>query len=267
MEIGSSESQSECNLSIKLGMEFDWNEHAYDYYNEYNEYASAIGFSIRKEYANKNKAQGIMSVDKPQTFFTDQDPATSSAISLEMLDKYDLADNSWLKTTFAIREKWSMTYGRNTFSAGELCTCNVSTLGSVKEHVVTVKRSITQVSYSCKLFEYLGILCRHALKILDTLNIKDRILIQYILKRWTKNVTNINEMDVILEEKDIDPKVEVNARYRHLCHTFVQISTKASESKEGYELVVNGANEMIAKLKNIKKRKESPDKSAPTNTT
>ncbi|KAH0642523.1 hypothetical protein KY290_034105 [Solanum tuberosum] len=35
-----------------------------------------------------------------------------------MLDKYDLADNSWLKTTFAIREKWSMTYGRNTFSAG-----------------------------------------------------------------------------------------------------------------------------------------------------
>ncbi|KAK4735634.1 hypothetical protein R3W88_009895 [Solanum pinnatisectum] len=55
MEIGSSESQSECNLSIKLGMEFDSDEHAYDYYNEY---ASAIGFSIRKEYANKNKAQG-----------------------------------------------------------------------------------------------------------------------------------------------------------------------------------------------------------------
>ncbi|KAG5627338.1 hypothetical protein H5410_012556 [Solanum commersonii] len=186
----------------------------------------------------------------------------------EMLDKYDLADNSWLKTTFAIREKWSMTYGRNTFSAGELSTYNVSALGSVKEHVVTVKRSITQVSCSCKLIEFLGILCRHPLKILDTLNIKDRIPIQYILKRWTKDVTNINEMDAILEEKDIDPKVEVTARYRHLCHTFVQISKSASESKEGYELVVNGANEMInAKLKDIKKRTESPDKSAPSNTT
>ncbi|KAK4731614.1 hypothetical protein R3W88_024602 [Solanum pinnatisectum] len=37
-----------------------------------------------------------------------------------MLDKYDLADNSWLKTTFSIREKWSMTYRRNTFSSGYL---------------------------------------------------------------------------------------------------------------------------------------------------
>ncbi|KAK6784432.1 hypothetical protein RDI58_017887 [Solanum bulbocastanum] len=74
-------------------------------------------------------------------------------------------------------------------------------------------------------------------------------------------------MDAFLEEKDIDPKVEVTARYRHLCHTFVQISSEASESKEGYELVVRGANEMIAKLKDIKKRKESPDKSAPSNTT
>ncbi|KAL3328379.1 hypothetical protein AABB24_035827 [Solanum stoloniferum] len=61
MEIGSSESQSECNLSIKLGMEFDSDEHAYDYYNEY---ASAIGFSIRKEYANKNKAQGYVTSRK-----------------------------------------------------------------------------------------------------------------------------------------------------------------------------------------------------------
>lgn len=35
----------------------------------------------------------------------------------EMLEKYDLEDNSWLKSMFAIREKWSITYGRNIFSA------------------------------------------------------------------------------------------------------------------------------------------------------
>ncbi|KAM3233315.1 hypothetical protein P3L10_018674 [Capsicum annuum] len=34
-----------------------------------------------------------------------------------MLDKYKLEDNSWLKATFAIWEKWLMTYGRNTFLA------------------------------------------------------------------------------------------------------------------------------------------------------
>ncbi|XP_060200856.1 protein FAR1-RELATED SEQUENCE 5-like [Lycium barbarum] len=357
----------------------------------------------------------IMSADKPQTFFTDQDPAISAAISFvmpktyhrlcvwhleknafkhlnhifranesfprdfskllydyeyeedflsawqEMLEKYDLEDNSWLKNTFVVREKWSMTYGRHTFSAGmrstqlsesfngflrgylksdldivqffkhfqrsvddkranenksnfdmtqripilkvklplliharevytptifdmfqnewersllvsikdsysegELCTYNVSTLGSVKEHAVTVKQSVTQVSCSCKLFEFLGILCRHALKILDLLNVKDMIPVHYILKRWTKDASNMNEVDIDLVEKDSDPKVEVTARYRHLCHTFVQISSEASESTEGYELAAKGANEIIAKLKDIKKRNESPEKLAPS---
>ncbi|XP_019265388.1 PREDICTED: protein FAR1-RELATED SEQUENCE 5-like [Nicotiana attenuata] len=54
MEI-SSDSESGCNVPIKLGMEFDSDEHAYDYYNEY---AAAIGFSVRKEYANKNRVHG-----------------------------------------------------------------------------------------------------------------------------------------------------------------------------------------------------------------
>ncbi|XP_047253883.1 protein FAR1-RELATED SEQUENCE 5-like isoform X2 [Capsicum annuum] len=303
----------------------------------------------------------IMSADKPQTIFTDQDPAIAAAISLvmpqtyhrlciwnleknafkhlnhifranesfprdfskllndygyeddflsawkEMLEKYDLEDNNWLKNTFAIREKWSMTYGRNTFSAGmrstqlsesfnaslrgylksdldivqffkyfqrsindkrvnenksnfdmtqkipilkvklplmihvrevysptifdifqnewersllvsikdcydegEVYTYKVSSLGTVKKHVITVKRSVTQVSSSCKLFEFWGILCRHSLKILE--NIKDMIPIHYILKRWTKDATNINGMEASLVEKDIDPKVEVTTR-------------------------------------------------------
>ncbi|KAM3238321.1 protein FAR1-RELATED SEQUENCE 5-like [Capsicum annuum] len=259
-----------------------------------------------------------------------------------MLQKYDLEDNNWLKNTFAIREKWSMTYGRNTFSAGmrstqlsesfnaslrgylksdldivqffkyfqrsvddkrvnenksnfdmtqkipnlkvklplriharevytptifdifqnewersllisikdcydegEVCTYSVSSLGSVKKHVVTVKR--------------------HALKIPYILNIKDMIHVHYILKRWTKDATNINEMDASLVEKDIDPKVEVTTRYRHLCHTFVQISSEALESKEGYELAVKGANEIIFKLKDIKRMNESAEKLATSN--
>ncbi|XP_060210284.1 protein FAR1-RELATED SEQUENCE 1-like [Lycium barbarum] len=141
----------------------------------------------------------------------------------------------------------------------ELCTYNVSPLGSVKEHAVTVKRSITQVFCSCKLFEFMGILCRHALKILDILNVKDMIPAHYILKRWTKDVTNLVAKD------DSNPKVEVTARYRHLGQTFVQILSQASESREGYELVARCANEIIAKLKDIKNRDESHENSATGN--
>ncbi|OMO86944.1 Zinc finger, PMZ-type [Corchorus olitorius] len=35
-----------------------------------------------------------------------------------MLETYGLRENKWLKGTFAVREKWSMAYGRKTFSAG-----------------------------------------------------------------------------------------------------------------------------------------------------
>ncbi|XP_019265391.1 PREDICTED: protein FAR1-RELATED SEQUENCE 1-like [Nicotiana attenuata] len=161
-------------------------------------------------------------------------------------------------------ERSLLIYIKSSSDEGELCTYNVSTHGSVKEHVVTVKRTLTEVSCSCKLFEFMGILCRHALKILDILNIKDMIPEHYILKRWTKDATNLNKMDVSLIAKETDPEVEVTSRYRHLCQTFVQISSEASESIEGYELVANYANEIISKLKDVKKRKES-QKSVPGN--
>lgn len=48
-------------MVMKLGMEFDSDEEAYMYYNEY---AGAIGFSIRKEYANKNKTHGYVTSRK-----------------------------------------------------------------------------------------------------------------------------------------------------------------------------------------------------------
>ncbi|KAL3513564.1 hypothetical protein ACH5RR_026281 [Cinchona calisaya] len=35
----------------------------------------------------------------------------------EMLDMYDLQDNDWLKRMFAIKEKWPLVYGRETFCA------------------------------------------------------------------------------------------------------------------------------------------------------
>ncbi|XP_075089661.1 protein FAR1-RELATED SEQUENCE 5-like isoform X2 [Nicotiana tabacum] len=221
----------------------------------------------------------------------------------EMLEKYDLKDNSWSKNTFAIREKWSMTYGRNIFSAGmrstqlsesfngslrgylksdldivqffkhfqrvvddkranenksnfdmtqrifvlkvklpllihvreiytatifdlfekeweksllvsingfhdegELCKYNVSTHGNRREHVVAVKCSTKVVSCSCKLFEFSGVLCGHALKILDTLNIKDKIPDHYILKRWTKDVTNLVAMEIKVFSEGGDSK-------------------------------------------------------------
>ncbi|KAK4339323.1 hypothetical protein RND71_040785 [Anisodus tanguticus] len=67
----------------------------------------------------------------------------------------------------------------------------------------------------------------------------------------------MHEMDVNLVATNSDPKVEIIVWYRHLCQTFVQISSEVSEFKEGYELAAKCANEVIAKSNDVKKRNES----------
>ncbi|KAM3302419.1 protein FAR1-RELATED SEQUENCE 5-like isoform X1 [Capsicum chacoense] len=234
----------------------------------------------------------------------------------EMLEKYDLKDNSWLKNTFTLRKKkWSMTYGRDTFSVGMRSTqlsesfngslkaylksdldivqffkhferavddnranegkskytatifdlfekqweksllvsvnnfcdegdCykyNVRTHESDREHTVAMNQSTHTVamnhstkivSCSCKLFEFSGILCGHALKILDILNVKDKIFDYYIVKRWTKDATNLMAMKIKGSTEGSDPKAEVSTRYKYLCKNFIQIASEASEFRE-----------------------------------
>ncbi|KAM3396165.1 protein FAR1-RELATED SEQUENCE 5-like isoform X1 [Capsicum galapagoense] len=224
----------------------------------------------------------------------------------EMLEKYDLKDNSWLKNTFTLRKKWSMTYGRDKFlvgmrntqlsesfngslkaylksdldivqffkhferavddnranerkskytatifdlfekqweksllvsvnnfcDKGDCYKYNVRTHESDTEYTVAMNQSTKIVSCSCKLFEFSGILCGHALKILDTLNVKDKIFDYYIVKRWTKDATNLMAMEIKGSMGGSDPKVEVSTRYKYLCKNFIQIASEASEFRE-----------------------------------
>jgi zinc finger SWIM domain-containing protein 3 len=56
-------------------------------------------------------------------------------------------------------------------------------------HMVTFDSVGTEVSYNCKRYEFVGILCSHALKVLDCNHIK-LIPDRYIMKRWTKKCKN-----------------------------------------------------------------------------
>lgn len=69
---------------------------------------------------------------------------------------------------------------------GPLLEYKVSIFGQQREYAVTVKSSDKTVSCDCMKFEFVGVLCCHALKVLDYRNIK-LLPTQYILKRWTKN--------------------------------------------------------------------------------
>lgn len=61
----------------------------------------------------------------------------------------------------------------------------VSTYGQIRQHTVIYSSQDDSVSCSCMKFQSVGILCSHALKVLDYRNVKI-VPSQYILKRWTR---------------------------------------------------------------------------------
>lgn len=76
--------------------------------------------------------------------------------------------------------------------SGSLYKYKVSLYEHVREYTVTFNSSNETVSCSCMKFESMGVLCSHALKVLDYRNI--RILPSlYILKRWTKDASFLRQ--------------------------------------------------------------------------
>ncbi|PHU13138.1 hypothetical protein BC332_20068 [Capsicum chinense] len=114
---------------------------------------------------------------------------------------FDLFEKQW--------EKSLLVSVNNFCDEGDCYKYNVRTHESDREYTVAMNQSTKIVSCSCKLFEFSGILCGHALKILNTLNVKDKIFDYYILKRWTKDATNLMAMEIKGSMGGSDPKAEV----------------------------------------------------------
>lgn len=93
-----------------------------------------------------------------------------------------------------------------------------------------------QALCTCGQFERTGILCSHALKVLDVMNIKS-LPKRYILKRWTREarVGAIEDCygKIVVE----DPRLEDRCLLKFLIHKFLGIAIRAAESKECSTLV------------------------------
>ncbi|XP_042515266.1 protein FAR1-RELATED SEQUENCE 5-like [Macadamia integrifolia] len=98
------------------------------------------------------------------------------------------------------------------------------------------------IACSCRKFETFGILCCHALKIFDVLDIKF-IPANYVLRRWTRGGRSmiVKGDDGTQVEKDVN--LDCTQRYRLLCPKLVRIASEASNSSEGYALVDRVAND------------------------
>ncbi|KAF7129300.1 hypothetical protein RHSIM_Rhsim10G0077500 [Rhododendron simsii] len=106
-----------------------------------------------------------------------------------------------------------------------------------KAHECNLK-NFDMVLCSCKKFEFVGLLCSHALKVLYHNNVM-RILKKYILKRWTKNAKSGSTATCAWTSLIEDPQAMMGKRYKELCRLCTQLATRAAETEEAYNIALN----------------------------
>ncbi|RWR82329.1 protein FAR1-RELATED SEQUENCE 5-like protein [Cinnamomum micranthum f. kanehirae] len=128
-----------------------------------------------------------------------------------------------------------------------------SEVGSVKNYEVadgkgrcySVTSNLTDeaIACSCRMYEFLGVLCGHTLRVIG--NTVRFIPTKYILKRWTREATtfSLKSSSAACVSED-DHKKIFSRRYRDLLSNFVKIAARAAENEEAYKCVANLSNKM-----------------------
>jgi zinc finger SWIM domain-containing protein 3 len=117
---------------------------------------------------------------------------------------------------------------------------------------------------SCKKFEFAGILCCHALKVLDFNNIRE-IPEEYILKRWTIDAKALNIQSNY--DTQIHPKSKLSKHRKELCRVFFQIACRAAEFDGTYSMAITDAIKLAENVERTLKLRSGPelDSSSPPN--
>ncbi|XP_058078587.1 protein FAR1-RELATED SEQUENCE 5-like [Magnolia sinica] len=122
--------------------------------------------------------------------------------------------------------------------------------------LVKFDTSNNTVTCSCKKFEFVGILCSHALKVLDYYNIKV-LPSNYILKKWQRDAKVGAVKDHLGFTIQGDPKISLGKRYSYLCRKFVKIASMAEEYKDAFDFADRYSDkfhdELTECIKGIKK--------------
>jgi zinc finger SWIM domain-containing protein 3 len=98
---------------------------------------------------------------------------------------------------------------------------------------------------SCGQFNRIGILCGHALKVLDLMNIKS-LSAQYILRRWTREARSGTVQDNQGRNIIENPKLDDMLRYENMTRKFLNLAYRAA-SHPRCTLLMNNTIDMVNK--------------------
>ncbi|XP_010277968.1 PREDICTED: protein FAR1-RELATED SEQUENCE 5-like isoform X2 [Nelumbo nucifera] len=100
------------------------------------------------------------------------------------------------------------------------------------------------VSCSCKRFEFVGILCRHALKILDYKRV-EMLPSCYILKRWTIGAKASRSEASHASSWYSDQATKIATYRKEMSHLLIQIVNKAAPSDDAYKMVMQVGEKLL----------------------
>jgi len=130
--------------------------------------------------------------------------------------------------------------------------CYLVAIGSLEENFTFEKEykffgdPLEQTSTcSCGLFSRTGILCGHALKVLDMMNIKS-LSSQYILKRWTRGARSETVQDNHGRNIIENPRLNEMLRYKDMTRKFLNLALRAASRPE-FTLLVNNTLDSLSK--------------------
>ncbi|XP_022726330.1 protein FAR-RED ELONGATED HYPOCOTYL 3-like [Durio zibethinus] len=119
-------------------------------------------------------------------------------------------------------------------------TCSIFRVFDIEKNqdfVVTLNEIKTEVSCICRLYEYKGYLCRHAMVVLQ-MNGHSAIPSQYILKRWTKEAKYRHFTGE--ESEQVQSRVQ---RYNDLFKWALKLIEEGSLSQESYHIAFRSLEE------------------------
>lgn len=180
--------------------------------------------------------------------------ATQSSILIAPSRMLRQAANAYTPTVFEMfQREFELSMDFMVYKCGEveaIYEYKVSNEATPKEHLVKFDSVTGAILCSCKKFEFIGIQCRHVLKTLDILNIKE-LPTQYLLKRWRKDAKVGSLGDIHGFASNTDSNLSKAERYSSLCRIFGLIAAKAAETLEGYTYIENQSDQLMQSVYQI----------------
>ncbi|KAI8562608.1 hypothetical protein RHMOL_Rhmol03G0048000 [Rhododendron molle] len=149
-----------------------------------------------------------------------------------------------------ISEAFNYKVGEMTNADGFQSFVVKSKVNELQKFTVTLDSQTYKGTCECQNFEFVGILCRHILKVFVRLDI-DAIPDHFILPRWRQKANKFRIIDSEGLVHD-DGKEESEAlRLSHMCQESTKLACLAAPSYESYKIYIEAMNDLSEKLLKI----------------